>query len=331
MSREGFAYDFAHTSLLSAGALNPLDLHLIFDRAEHHLQLNRTEDKKQTALKGLTQINLFFEASTRTLASFELAGKRLGADVVNFSAGSASIKKGESLADTARTLAAMKPDMLVVRHPSPGAAAFFQRETDLSVINAGDGAHEHPTQALLDAFTLTRAWGEVGGRRILIVGDILHSRVTRSNISLLNLLNADVRLCAPTTLLPADADRWGVSVFHDLDEAIEGCDAVMALRLQRERMQGGFVPSVREFHELYGLTRERLERAASGALVMHPGPMNRGVEIASDLADDPERSVILDQVEAGLSVRMATLELLLGRAPDMRWHDESPDGLEDGA
>lgn len=330
MSPQGFAYDFAHTSLLSAGALNPLDVRLIFDRAEHHLAANRSDEKKQAGLKGLTQINLFFEASTRTLASFEIAGKRLGADVVNFSAGSASIKKGESLADTARTLAAMQPDILVVRHPASGAADFFQQITGRGVINAGDGAHEHPTQALLDAFNLTRQWGEVGGRRILILGDIVHSRVARSNVSLLNLLNAEVRLCAPATLLPADADRWGVSVFHDLDEAIEGCDAVMALRLQNERMSGGFIPSSREYHQLFAVTAERLEAAAPDAVVLHPGPMNRGVEIESDLADDAERSLILDQVEAGVAIRMAVLELVSGRAPQMRWSEDAPDGVEDG-
>jgi len=321
MGRSDFTYAFAHEHLLSAGDLNPLDLELIFDLADGHLARNRTGEKKTAALKGLTQINLFFEASTRTLASFELAGKRLGADVVNFSAGSASLKKGESLADTALSLAAMKPDLLVVRHPAAGAAAFFAQTTDVATLNAGDGAHEHPTQALLDVFTLTRRWGEVGGKRIAIVGDILHSRVARSNVALLNLLNAEVRLCGPATLIPADADRWGVSVFHDLDEALEGCDAVMALRLQRERMAGGFIPSAREYAAIYGLTHDRLSRCKPDALVMHPGPMNRGVEIDGALADDPAVSLVLDQVEAGVAVRMAALELLSGRANTV-WRDE---------
>lgn len=334
MERTGFAYDFPHDSLLSVGDLNPLDVQMIFERARVHFDNARRGDKEGDTLKGLTQINLFFENSTRTLASFEIAAKRLGADVVNFAAGSASISKGESLDDTALTLTAMRPDVLVVRHKAAGAAAHFARVTGVPTVNAGDGAHEHPTQALLDAFTLTRRWGEVGGRRILIVGDILHSRVARSNVSLLNLLNAEVRLCGPATLLPADADRWGVSVFHDLDEALEGCDAVMALRIQKERMTGGLIPSDREYAALWGLTEDRLDRAAPDCLVMHPGPMNRGVEIDDALADDPERALILEQVESGVAVRSAILELITGRAPnstiaDMRSHDA--DGLGDGA
>jgi len=334
MERTGFSYDFPHDSLLSVGDLNPLDVQMIFERARQHFEAARRGEKDTGALKGLTQINLFFENSTRTLASFEIAAKRLGADVVNFAAGSASISKGESLDDTALTLTAMRPDILVVRHKAAGAAAHFARVTRVPTINAGDGAHEHPTQALLDAFTLTRRWGEIGGRRILIVGDILHSRVARSNVSLLNLLNAEVRLCGPATLLPADADRWGVSVFHDLDEALEGCDAVMALRIQKERMTGGLIPSDREYAALWGLNHARLERAAPDCLIMHPGPMNRGVEIDGALADDPDRAVILEQVESGVAVRSAILELVTGRAPnqtiaDMRTH--ALDGREDGA
>lgn len=321
MGRARFAYDFPHRNLLSVGALNPLDVSMLFERAGEHFERNRTPDKKIDALRGLSQINLFFEPSTRTLASFELAGKRLGADVVNFSAGNASIKKGESLADTAETLAAMRPDLLVVRHASAGAAAFFAEVTGISTINAGDGAHEHPSQALLDTFTLTRRWGEIGGKRIAIIGDIAHSRVVRSNVSLMNLLNAEVRLCGPSTLLPANADRWGASVFHDLDEALEGCDAVMALRIQRERMGAGLIPSEREYAALYGLTHDRLELANPDCVVMHPGPMNRGVEIDAALADDPERSVILDQVESGVAVRMAILEMLAGQAPNMRYDE----------
>ncbi|KPP82660.1 MAG: aspartate carbamoyltransferase PyrB [Oceanicaulis sp. HLUCCA04] len=313
MGQGDHGYTFPHRGLIAASALNRVDLELIFDSARAHLSRNRTEDKKHPSLKGLTVINLFFEASTRTLASFEIAAKRLGADVVNFSAGNASLKKGESLADTANTLAAMQPDLLVVRHHSPGAAEFFQRTTGISTINAGDGANEHPTQALLDLFTLTEHLGDIGGRRIAIIGDILHSRVARSNVALLSLMNADIRLCGPASLLPADADRWGASVFHSVEAAIEGCDAVMVLRVQRERMQSGLIPSAREYAALYGVDHTRLSLANEGCIVMHPGPMNRGIEITSALADDEAVSVILDQVEAGVAVRMAVLELLAER------------------
>ena len=310
MSRAEFSYDFPHRHLVSVADLNPVDIQIIFERAAHYLAANRTPDKRSDVLRGLTVLNLFFEASTRTQGSFEMAGKRLGADVVNFAMASSSASKGESLSDTARTLAAMKPDIMVVRHSATGAPQFLAERTGLAVVNAGDGMHEHPTQALLDSFTLSQRWGSVGGRRILIVGDILYSRVARSNIGLLNILGAEIRLCAPPTLLPSDVDQWGCDVFHDLDEALKGCDAVMALRQQRERMSGGFVPSEREFFHLFGLTHERLEAASPDVLVMHPGPMNRGVEIHTKLADDPEMSVILDQVESGVAVRMAILELI---------------------
>lgn len=311
MTRADFSYDFPHRHLLSVADLNPLDISIIFDRAAHWMAVNRTPDKSTDLLRGLTVLNLFFEASTRTQGSFEMAARRLGADVVNFAIQHSSAQKGESLSDTARTLAAMQPDIMVVRHNATGAPKFLADKTGLSVINAGDGMHEHPTQALLDSFTLSRHWGgEVGGHRILIVGDILHSRVARSNIGLLNILGAEIRLCAPPTLLPTDVDQWGVEVFHDLDDALEGCHAVMALRQQRERMSGGFVPSGREFFHLFGLTHERLKQAHPDVLVMHPGPMNRGVEIHTKLADDPEMSVILEQVEAGVAVRMAILELI---------------------
>ena len=312
MSRAEFDYAFPHTRLLSIAELNPVDISQLFERAEHWRSVSRTTEAQSDVLTGVMQLNLFFEPSTRTQGSFEMAGKRLGAQVVNFAMANSSASKGESLSDTARTLAAMQPDILVVRHSSTGAPAFLAERTGLAVINAGDGMHEHPTQGLLDVFTLTRRWGSVGGRRILIVGDILHSRVARSNIALLNILGAEIRLCAPPTLLPADADRWGVDIFHDLDEALTGCDAVMALRQQKERMSGGFVPSGREFYHLFGLTHERLERAAPDCLVMHPGPMNRGVEIHGKLADDPDRSVILEQVENGVAIRMALLELIGG-------------------
>jgi aspartate carbamoyltransferase catalytic subunit len=327
MSRTGFAYDFPHASLLSVGDLNPLDVAMIFERAAIHFDHNRTKEPRERTLDGLAVVNLFFENSTRTLASFEMAAKRLGADVINFSAGSASISKGESLADTALNLNAMNPDVMVVRHKAAGAASYFAKVTGAAVVNGGDGAHEHPTQALLDAFTLTRRWGDIGGKRICIIGDILHSRVARSNVSLLNLLNAEVRLCGPATLLPADADRWGVTVFHDLDEALGGCDAVMALRMQKERMSGGLIPSDREFAALYGLNHARLELAAPDCLVMHPGPINRGVEIDGALADDPDRALIMEQAEAGVAIRMAVLELITGRAPNQRYQD----GVEDGA
>ena len=322
MNQAQFAYSFAHKSLLGVGALNRLDVSMIFERAEQLFDANRNRDAIDPTLSGLLTINLFFENSTRTLASFEIAAKRLGAQVVNFSAGSASISKGESLADTALVLNSMRPDVLIVRHKAAGAADYFAEVTGARIINGGDGAHEHPTQALLDAFTLTRHLGDIGGKRICIVGDILHSRVARSNISLLNLLNAEVRLCGPATLLPADADRWGVSVFHNIDEALEGCDAVMALRIQKERMSGGLIPSDREYARLYGLNHKRLEAANAQCLVMHPGPMNRGVEIDGALADDQTRALILEQSEAGIAVRMAVLELLTQRAPNQTYHDQ---------
>lgn len=310
MSRAAFTYDFPHRHLISVADLNPVDIQMIFERAEHWRAVNKTTRKTSDALKGMTVLNLFFEASTRTQGSFEMAAKRLGADVVNFAIAHSSAKKGESLSDTARNLAAMQPDILVVRHSATGAPQYLAERTHLAVLNAGDGMHEHPTQGLLDVFTLTRRWGGVGGKRILIVGDILHSRVARSNIGLLNILGAEIRLCAPPTLLPTDVDQWGVDVFHDLDEAMTDCDAVMALRQQKERMSGGFVPSEREFFHLYGLSHDRIRRAKPDVLVMHPGPMNRGVEIHSKLADDPEHSVIMDQVENGVAVRMAALELI---------------------
>lgn len=314
MGRADFSYDFPHDRLITVDDLNPLDIQILFERAEHWLAINQSPDKKHDALKGLTQINLFFEPSTRTLASFELAGKRLGADVVNFSAANSSTKKGETLADTARTLAAMHPDLIVVRHNTSGAADFIHRETGIATINAGDGMHSHPTQGLLDLFALSRRIGDVGGKRVLIVGDILHSRVARSDVGMLNLLGAEIRLCAPPTLLPTDVDRWGAEIFHDLDDALDGCDAVITLRLQKERMSGALIPSSREYYHFWGVTARRLEFANPDCVVMHPGPMNRNVEIASTLADDDERSLILDQVEAGVAIRMAVLEQLGLRA-----------------
>ncbi len=261
-------------------------------------------------MRGRTQINLFFEASTRTQSSFELAGKRLGADVMNMSVGNSSVKKGETLIDTAMTLNAMRPDILIIRHSSAGAAALLAQKVGCSVVNAGDGAHEHPTQALLDALTIRRAKGKVERLTVAICGDVLHSRVARSNIILLNALGARVRVVAPSTLLPAGIAHMGAEVFHNMEEGLKDADVVMMLRLQRERMAGSFVPSVREYFRYHGLDREKLKYAKPNALVMHPGPMNRGVEIASDVADGSQ-SVIQEQVEMGVAVRMAVMEALL--------------------
>jgi aspartate carbamoyltransferase catalytic subunit len=285
----------------------------LLDLADGFVALNRQRNKKLDILKGRTLVNLFFENSTRTQSSFELAGKRLGADVVNMNPRTSSVAKGETLIDTAATLNAMKPDLLVVRHGSSGAAELLARKVDCSVINAGDGQHEHPTQALLDAFTIRRTFGQVNGLTVAICGDVLHSRVARSNVALLNVMGANVRLVGPPTLIPADADRWGAEVFHDMRQGIFGADVVMMLRLQLERMNGALVPSMREYFRFYGLDAEKLSLAAPGAKVMHPGPMNRGVEIESTVADDPAVSLISEQVEMGVAVRMAVLSALATR------------------
>ncbi|RMF01254.1 MAG: aspartate carbamoyltransferase catalytic subunit, partial [Alphaproteobacteria bacterium] len=269
---------------------------------------------KSDILRGRTQVNLFFEDSTRTQSSFELAGKRLGANVMNMSVKSSSMNKGETVIDTAVTLNAMRPDLLVVRHYAAGAVELLAQKVDCSVINAGDGAHEHPTQALLDALTIRRNKGRVEGLTIAICGDILHSRVARSNIILFNALGARVRVIAPSTLLPPHAGRLGAEVFHSMEEGLPGADIVMMLRLQRERMAGSFVPSIREYFHFFGLDHEKLCLAKPDALVMHPGPMNRGVEIDSSVADDP-RSVIAEQVEMGVAIRMAVLEALARNLP----------------
>jgi aspartate carbamoyltransferase catalytic subunit len=284
----------------------------ILDRAERFIDSNRQIDKKSAGLRGRTLINLFFENSTRTRTSFELAGKRMGADVINMSVDSSSVKKGETLIDTALTLRAMQVDVLVVRHAQSGAVRLLADHVDCAVINAGDGSHEHPTQALLDALTIRRRKGRLEGLTVAICGDVAHSRVARSNIHLLNAVGAQVRLVAPPTLLPLDIERLGASVHHDMRSGLDGADIVMMLRLQTERMQGNFAPSAREYFHYYGLDREKLRAAKPDALVMHPGPMNRGVEIDSDLADDLDRSLILDQVETGVAVRMACLDLLVG-------------------
>ena len=277
------------------------------------MSLNRQKAKKLDLLKGRTLMNLFFENSTRTQSSFELAGKRLGADVVNMSPRQSSMAKGETLIDTAVTLNAMRPDLVVVRHASSGAASLLAQKVGCSVINAGDGQHEHPTQALLDALSMRRAFGDIGGLVVAICGDVLHSRVARSNVALLQTLGARVRLVGPPTLMPAGVDRWGAEVFHDMREGVAGVDVVMMLRLQLERMTGALVPSTREYSRFFGLDREKLARAAPGVKVMHPGPMNRGVEIDSDIADDPQISLIQDQVEMGVAVRMAVLTTLAAR------------------
>ena len=296
--------------LLGISDLSPLEIQYLLDRADEAVSVSRQDEKKKSVLRGRTQINLFFEASTRTQSSFELAGKRLGADVMNMSVASSSVKKGETLIDTAVTLNAMQPDILVVRHQSAGAVELLANKVGCSVINAGDGSHEHPTQALLDALTIRRAKGRIAGLKVVICGDILHSRVARSNIILLNALGAEVRVVAPSTLLPAGIDKLGVEVFRDMREGLAGTDVVMMLRLQRERMAGALIPSVREYFHFFGLDTEKLKLAKPDALVMHPGPMNRGVEIASDVADGPQ-SVIEAQVEMGVAVRMAAIETLI--------------------
>jgi len=304
------AHPFPHRHLTGIFGLQPWEITFLLDEAEQWVELNRQSSKHDDRLAGLTQINAFFEASTRTLLSFEIAGKRLGADVVNMHAAQSSVKKGETLIDTAVTLNAMRADVIVIRHQASGAVQLIADKVDCPVLNAGDGWHEHPTQALLDALTIRRRKGALEKQRIAICGDILHSRVARSNILALTALGAEVRVIAPPTLMPAAIDRLGVTPFTDFDAGLDGADVVMMLRLQNERMQGGFIPSLREYFALYGLTRERLAKAAPGALVMHPGPMNRGVEIASDIADDLERSVITEQVEMGVAVRMACLDIL---------------------
>jgi aspartate carbamoyltransferase catalytic subunit len=315
----GGALAFPHRSLLGIGQLATHEILFLLDEAEQWVELNRRPNKHTDRLAGLTIINAFFENSTRTLLSFEIAGKRLGADVVNMHAAQSSVKKGETLIDTAMTLNAMRVDAIVIRHGSSGAVALIADKVACPVINAGDGQHEHPTQGLLDALALRHALRERGregfnGLKVTICGDILHSRVARSNILCLQALGAVVRVCAPPALMPAGIERTGVEPFHDFDAALAGSDVVMMLRLQSERMEGQFVPSAREYRRLYGLTPERLELAAPEAIVMHPGPMNRGVEIDSTVADMAGRSIITDQVEMGVAIRMACLDVLTRRA-----------------
>jgi aspartate carbamoyltransferase catalytic subunit len=302
--------------LLGIEGLSRDEISGLLDLAEEFVELNRQIEKKRTSLRGRTQINLFFEVSTRTQSSFELAGKRLGADVMNMSTSSSSMRKGETLIDTAITLNAMHPDILVVRHHASGAVALLASKLDgCSVINAGDGAHEHPTQALLDALTIRRNKGRIEGLTVAICGDILHSRVARSNIMLLNQMGARVRVVAPSTLLPPGVERFGVEVARDMREGLSGADIVMMLRLQRERMNGSYVPSLSEYFHYYGLDEKKLAYAKPDALVMHPGPMNRGVEIDSIVADGAQ-SLIREQVEMGVAVRMAVLEALSRNLPN---------------
>ncbi|MFC5069164.1 aspartate carbamoyltransferase catalytic subunit [Flaviflagellibacter deserti] len=306
---------FAHRHLLGIEGLSPFEMTALLDMADEAVELNRQVEKRRTTLTGRTQINLFFENSTRTQSSFEIAGKRLGADVMNMAVGSSSIKKGETLLDTAATLNAMHPDLIVVRHHAAGAVHLLARKVDCSVVNAGDGAHEHPTQALLDGLTIRRNKGRIQGLIVAICGDVLHSRVARSNIILLQALGARVRVIGPSTLLPRGIDRFGVEVFRDMREGLKDADIVMMLRLQLERMNGSFVPSVREYFHFYGLDAEKLSWAKPDALVMHPGPMNRGVEIDSAVADGAQ-SLIREQVEMGVAVRMAVLEALARNLPN---------------
>ncbi len=301
---------YPHRHLLGTEGLSADEITFLLDLADTYVDLNRQEDKKKSLLRGRTIINLFFESSTRTRTSFELAGKRLGADVINMSVAWSSIKKGETLIDTAMTLNAMHPNVLVVRHPESGAVRLLSEKVNCAVINAGDGSHEHPTQALLDALTIRRRRGGLEGLTVAICGDILHSRVARSNIHLLTTLGARIRVIAPPTLLPSQIERLGVESYFDMREGLRDCDIVMMLRLQTERMQGSYVPSIREYFRFFGLDRDKLRLAKPDALIMHPGPMNRGVEIDSELADDIDRSVIREQVEMGVAVRMACLDTL---------------------
>ena len=308
---------FPHDGLVGIAGLAPHEILFLLDEAEQWVRLNRLPQKHDNRLSGLTIINAFFENSTRTLLSFEIAGKRLGADVVNMHVAQSSTKKGETLIDTAMTLNAMHADAIVIRHGSSGAVQLIADKVDCPVLNAGDGQHEHPTQALLDALTIRHAKGAFNGLVVTICGDILHSRVARSNILRLTALGAEVRICAPPALMPAGIEAMKATPYHDFDAALEGADVVMMLRLQLERMEGRFVPSPAEYRHLFGLTRERLAKARPDALVMHPGPMNRGVEIDSDIADMETRSAITRQVEMGVAIRMACLDVLTRKARKM--------------
>ena len=306
---------FRHRHLLGIEPLRPDEITTLLDRADHYAERGREGRQRSDRLAGMTQINMFFENSTRTQASFELAGKRLGMDVMSMAMQASSVKKGETLIDTALTLNAMRPDLLVVRHPDSGAVDLLAQKVDCAVLNAGDGRHEHPTQALLDALTIRREKGRLHRLTVAICGDIAHSRVARSNILLLGAMESRVRLIGPPTLMPAGIEEFGVEVTDDMEAGLEDCDVVMMLRLQRERMDGALIPSEREYYHRFGLDAAKLARARPDAIVMHPGPMNRGVEIDGGLADDLSRSVIREQVEMGVAVRMAAMHLLAGPPP----------------
>ena len=302
--------------LLGLEELTAEQIQLILDTAEPFKEISERTIKKVPTLRGATIVNLFFEASTRTRVSFEFAEKRLSADAVNVATAGSSVQKGETLVDTARNLEAMRIDMVVIRHSASGAARFLAERIESNVINAGDGTHEHPTQGLLDMLTLRDQFGRLAGLKVCIVGDVLHSRVARSNIWGLAKMGAEVAVCGPRSLLPGAIDAFGVTIFDRVEEALEWADALNVLRLQLERMTGGYIPSLREYNRVFGITRARLERAARDVVILHPGPMNRGVEIDSDVADGP-CSVILDQVTNGVAVRMAVLYLLSGGRPEL--------------
>ena len=303
------AVKISQKHLLGIQDLSVSDINFILSEAKQFINLNKSKNKKLDTLRGKTQINLFFEPSTRTQSSFELAGKRLGADVMSMNIVNSAIKKGETLIDTAMTLNAMHPDLIVIRHQDSGACNLLSQKVNCSVINAGDGRRAHPTQALLDALTIIEKKEKIQGLRIAICGDILHSRVARSNIYLLSMLGAEVNIISPTNLMPEDIEKFGVNKFSDMKKGLKDCDIVMMLRLQNERMTSSFLSSNREYYEYYGLTQDKLSCAKDDALIMHPGPMNRGIEIDTNLADDINRSVIKEQVELGVAVRMACLKI----------------------
>ncbi|MEY3039381.1 MAG: aspartate carbamoyltransferase catalytic subunit [Flavobacteriaceae bacterium] len=298
--------------LLGIKYLKPADIQLIFETADHFKEVINRSIKKVPSLRDITIANIFFENSTRTRLSFELAQKRLSADVINFSAAQSSVKKGETLIDTVNNILSMKVDMVVMRHPNPGAGIFLSKHIKASIVNAGDGAHEHPTQALLDSFSIRERLGEVGGKKVVIVGDILHSRVALSNIYALQMQGAEVAVCGPKTLIPKHIESLGVRVELDLDKALAWCDVANMLRVQNERMDMSYFPNTREYTMLYGLNKQRLDRINKELVIMHPGPINRGVEITSDVADS-EHSIILNQVENGVAIRMAVIYLLASK------------------
>ena len=309
MANSNKAVKISKKHLLGIQDLSIFDVQTILSESKKFIALNKSKNKKIDILRGKTQINLFFEPSTRTQSSFELAGKRLGADVMSMNITNSAIKKGETLIDTAMTLNAMHPDIIVVRHQDSGASNLLSQKVNCAVLNAGDGRREHPTQALLDALTIIEKKNKIEGLRIAICGDILHSRVARSNIYLLNMLGADINIVAPSNLMPKDLEKFGVNTFTNMKEGVKDCDIVMMLRLQNERMTSSFLSSNREYYEYYGLTPDKLRYAKEDCIIMHPGPMNRGIEIDTKLADDTNMSVVKEQVELGVAIRMACLKI----------------------